>query len=57
MSELLTALRAFEGQTLTPTTWGPDEVNTPMKPGTGHSINDGTGGTGTGGKPATGGKP
>ena len=30
MSELLTALRAFEGQTLTPTTWGPDEVNTPM---------------------------
>ncbi|RIK10696.1 MAG: hypothetical protein DCC47_12045 [Acidobacteria bacterium] len=30
MSELLTTLRAFEGQTLTPTTWGPDEVNTPM---------------------------
>ncbi|MFC9789051.1 bifunctional MaoC family dehydratase N-terminal/OB-fold nucleic acid binding domain-containing protein [Rhodococcus sp. NPDC127528] len=30
MSEFLTALEAFEGQTLTPTTWGPDEVNTPM---------------------------
>ncbi|WP_343466778.1 bifunctional MaoC family dehydratase N-terminal/OB-fold nucleic acid binding domain-containing protein [Rhodococcus aetherivorans] len=30
MSELLTRLRAFEGQTLTPTTWGPDAVNTPM---------------------------
>nr|WP_206024673.1 MaoC family dehydratase N-terminal domain-containing protein [Rhodococcus sp. 14C212] len=27
---MLTALRAFEGQTLTPTTWGPDPVNTPM---------------------------
>ncbi|MFC4604009.1 bifunctional MaoC family dehydratase N-terminal/OB-fold nucleic acid binding domain-containing protein [Rhodococcus kronopolitis] len=30
MSEFLTTLKAFEGQTLTPTTWGPDEVNTPM---------------------------
>ncbi|SEL80591.1 bifunctional MaoC family dehydratase N-terminal/OB-fold nucleic acid binding domain-containing protein [Rhodococcus maanshanensis] len=30
MSEFLTKLRAFEGQVLTPTTWGPDEVNTPM---------------------------
>lgn len=30
MSEFLTKLKAFEGQVLTPTTWGPDEVNTPM---------------------------
>lgn len=30
MSDFLTALREFEGKTLTPTTWGPDEVNTPM---------------------------
>ncbi|MDH6280238.1 bifunctional MaoC family dehydratase N-terminal/OB-fold nucleic acid binding domain-containing protein [Prescottella agglutinans] len=30
MSEFLTKLQAFEGQVLTPTTWGPDEVNTPM---------------------------
>ncbi|WP_027503640.1 bifunctional MaoC family dehydratase N-terminal/OB-fold nucleic acid binding domain-containing protein [Rhodococcus sp. UNC363MFTsu5.1] len=30
MSEFLTELRAFEGRVLTPTTWGPDEVNTPM---------------------------
>ncbi|MFZ2172579.1 MAG: bifunctional MaoC family dehydratase N-terminal/OB-fold nucleic acid binding domain-containing protein [Rhodococcus sp. (in: high G+C Gram-positive bacteria)] len=30
MSEVLTRLRAFEGQTLVPETWGPDPVNTPM---------------------------
>lgn len=30
MSEFFTKLKAFEGQVLTPTTWGPDEVNTPM---------------------------
>lgn len=30
MSDFLTTLKAFEGQVLTPTTWGPDEVNTPM---------------------------
>ena len=30
MSEFLTKLKAFEGQILTPTVWGPDEVNTPM---------------------------
>lgn len=30
MSEFFTKLQAFEGQVLTPTTWGPDEVNTPM---------------------------
>ncbi|NLU64218.1 hypothetical protein HCA61_18380 [Rhodococcus sp. HNM0563] len=30
MSEFLTELAAFEGKTLVPTTWGPDEVNTPM---------------------------
>lgn len=30
MSEFFTKLHAFEGQVLTPTTWGPDEVNTPM---------------------------
>ncbi|WAM16458.1 bifunctional MaoC family dehydratase N-terminal/OB-fold nucleic acid binding domain-containing protein [Rhodococcus sp. JS3073] len=30
MSELLTRLRAFEGRTIVPATWGPDPVNTPM---------------------------
>ena len=30
MSEFLSTLKVFEGQTLTPKTWGPDEVNTPM---------------------------
>ncbi len=30
MSDFLTTLKAFEGKTLTPETWGPDEVNTPM---------------------------
>lgn len=30
MSEFLSELKAFEGQTLTPTTSGPDAVNTPM---------------------------
>lgn len=30
MSEFFTKLQAFEGQVLTPATWGPDEVNTPM---------------------------
>ncbi|MFD6856193.1 bifunctional MaoC family dehydratase N-terminal/OB-fold nucleic acid binding domain-containing protein [Rhodococcus sp. NPDC060090] len=30
MSDFLAALEAFEGKTLTPTTWGPDEVNVPM---------------------------
>lgn len=30
MSDFHTALKEFEGRTLTPTTWGPDEVNTPM---------------------------
>ena len=30
MSEFLTVLKEFEGKTLTPTTWGPDAVNTPM---------------------------
>ncbi|MFC7446793.1 bifunctional MaoC family dehydratase N-terminal/OB-fold nucleic acid binding domain-containing protein [Rhodococcus daqingensis] len=30
MSEFLAKLKAFEGQTLVPATWGPDEVNTPM---------------------------
>ncbi|MGW5071903.1 bifunctional MaoC family dehydratase N-terminal/OB-fold nucleic acid binding domain-containing protein [Rhodococcus sp. NPDC004095] len=30
MSEFLATLKAFEGQTLTPKTWGPDAVNTPM---------------------------
>ncbi len=30
MSESLTELAVYEGQTLTPTIWGPDAVNTPM---------------------------
>lgn len=30
MSELSARLKAFEGRTLQPTTWGPDPVNTPM---------------------------
>ena len=30
MSELLARLRAFEGRTIVPATWGPDPVNTPM---------------------------
>ena len=30
MSELLTRMRAFEGRTIVPATWGPDPVNTPM---------------------------
>jgi len=30
VSEFLARLQAFEGQTLVPTTWGPDPVNTPM---------------------------
>lgn len=30
MSEFAVKLKEFEGQVLTPTTWGPDAVNTPM---------------------------
>ncbi|WP_305092965.1 bifunctional MaoC family dehydratase N-terminal/OB-fold nucleic acid binding domain-containing protein [Prescottella sp. R16] len=30
MSEFATKIKEFEGQVLTPKTWGPDEVNTPM---------------------------